>query len=570
MTTPRWEVLPFEYPSAPVVAIALEPGVVWAGGLGGVARFSDSEGWRPPESMIALRCVTALASGNGCVLAGHDSGIARSVDGGKSWAEAEVGSGLSTTAAIILSPQFAEDGVALAGTLGNGVLRTADAGRSWRSSNFGLGEREVMAFAWRSGESVLAGTSSGLFHSPNGGRAWRPVPNTSDISFSALTALPDGGILAAPTLGRPLQVSPDLMECQPIESLPEGIQIWAMETLPDGTTLLGSGNHGLWASANSLQGWTQLWQRDVWSLASDGERVYAGTNDGLASSDDQGRTWAVLPPPPLHYVRWLLPLKHALVLAGVHAGPALRFRSGQLESDDSVSSLVLGVWRAGPSSFIFSSRDGLYLYEAGDVWKRVTDHGGCTWATFLGNDGWAGLASEGCLLRTRDGGRTWETSRSPFGSFRLAALQAFPGVKGDQSFTLMAATYDERTHSVRVWRSDDGEGWTSGADSFTLWPQVATLGEPAVVTIGNVITTRQPAGTWNRATVGGTAFRRVVSDGSALIALAIDGIWRSDDAGNSWRRDDEGLPTNELLDVAHFDGKLHVLLTGGRLLARVT
>ena len=79
--------------------------------------------------------------------------------------------------------------------------------------------------------------------------------------------------------------------------------------------------------------------------------------------------------------------------------------------------------------------------------------------------------------------------RSPFGSFRLAALQAFPGVEGNQSLTLMAATYDERTHSVRVWRTDNGEHWTSGADSFTLWSQVATLGEPAVVTIGNVIST---------------------------------------------------------------------------------
>ena len=37
MTTPRWEVLPFEYPSPPVVAIALETGGVWAGGLGGAA-----------------------------------------------------------------------------------------------------------------------------------------------------------------------------------------------------------------------------------------------------------------------------------------------------------------------------------------------------------------------------------------------------------------------------------------------------------------------------------------------------------------------------------------------------
>jgi hypothetical protein len=173
------------------------------------------------------------------------------------------------------------------------------------------------------------------------------------------------------------------------------------------------------------------------------------------------------------------------------------------------------------------------------------------------------------LLRTRDGGRTWSGSPSPFGTLPLVALQAIPNLEEGRFGYLMAATYDERAHSVKVWRSDDGERWTPGADSYTPWPQVATLGEPAVVTIGSVISTRQPDGTWNQATAGETAFRRVVSDGSTLYALALDALWRSD-IGKSWCRHDEGLPANELLDIAILQGKLHVLLTGGRLLARVT
>ena len=310
--------------------------------------------------MIALRCVTALACENGCLLAGHESGIARSVDGGKSWAEAEVGSGLSTISAIVLSPQFAEDGVALAGTLGNGVLRTVDAGRSWRSSNFGLGEREVMALAWRSDESVVAGTSSGLFHSPNGGRAWRPVPNTSGISFSALTALPDGGILAAPTLGRPLRFSPDLMEGQAVESLPEGIQIWALETLPDGTVLLGSGNDGLWASTNSTQGWTNFGSATsgAWPVMASGY-ARAPTTDWPAAKIE------VEPGPcsrhhPSITFTGCCRLKMLWSWLGFTPGIS-RFPSGQWKSDDSVPSLMLGVWRAGPSSLIFSTGRALSL-----------------------------------------------------------------------------------------------------------------------------------------------------------------------------------------------------------------
>jgi hypothetical protein len=85
-----------------------------------------------------------------------------------------------------------------------------------------------------------------------------------------------------------------------------------------------------------------------------------------------------------------------------------------------------------------------------------------------------------------------------------------------------------------------------------------------------MISTRQPNGTWVQGTVGDASFRRIISDGSALYALALDAIWRSDDLGSSWSRDDDGLPSNEIFDIAIFDGRLHVLLTGGRLLRRLS
>jgi photosystem II stability/assembly factor-like uncharacterized protein len=570
MTTSRWELLPFENMSAPVVAIAPGQGGVWAGGLGGVAWFSDAEGWRPPDSMIAMHSVTALLYKNGGLLAGHESGIARSPDGGKTWAEADIGVSFSTTTNIVLSPQFADDGVALAATFANGVLRTTDAGRSWRPSNFGLDESEVMALAWQTDESVVAGTKSGLFHSPNGGRAWRAVPNTAGISFSSLTWLRDGGLLAAPTLDRPLRLSQDLKDWMPVEALPEGIQVWALTTLPDETILLGSGNHGLWASADSAQSWTQLWDRETWSLASEGDRLFAGTNSGLATSEDCGRTWTLLPPPPIHQLQWLLSLEDKIILAGVHSPRIIHFANGVWGHDDTGASPISGLWKSGENSYVAAAWNGLFLYENGIDWEYVADQGDCTKATYLGDDGWAGVTSDGQLLRTRDGGRTWSGSPSPFGNLPLVALQAIPNLEDRQFGYLMAATYDERVRSVKVWRSDDGENWTPGADSYTPWPQVATLGDPAVVTVGSVISTRQADGTWNQRTAGETAFRRVVFDGSTLYALALDALWRSDDLGKAWTRDDEGLPANELLDIAIFKGKLHVLLTGGRLLARVT
>jgi photosystem II stability/assembly factor-like uncharacterized protein len=581
MTKDQWELLPFEGMASPVSAITTGQGGVWVG-WGGVAWYSDVEGWRPPDATIAVHSITSLAYGNGVLLAGHESGIARSVDGGKTWVEADV-SGASigpverrypTMTDFALSPHFAEDGVALAGSFGNGVFRTTDAGHSWRLSNFGLDEHEVMALAWRTGESVVSGTKAGLFHSPNGGRAWRAVPNTADFSFSTLTWLPDGRLLAAQNEDRPIIFSADLLDLVQVEALPYETTVWgwAATVLPDGAIFLGNGVDGIWASDDSGQSWTQLWDRETWALASDGERLYAGTNSGLATSEDRGRSWTFLPPPPLESFQWLLPLDDELVLAGAHSELIFRSPNGGWARDDTGPSPLHGTWWTGPRSFVYSAWNGLILYEIDKdcEWERVVDQSGCTMATFLGDDGWAGITSDGHLLRTRDGGRTWGGSPSAFGHLPLVALQAIPKLEDGQFGYLMAATYDERSRSVKVWRSDDGEHWTPGADSYTPWPHVATLGEPAVVTVGSVISTRQADGTWNQATAGETSFRRVVFDDSTLYALALDALWRSDDFGKSWSRDDEVLPANELLDIAIFQGKLHVLLTGGRLLARVT
>src|SRR5262245_26593774 len=225
MTFAGWELLSPRDQPAPVLAIELGLDGVWAGGLGGVSWFSARDGWTPPPLSIALHSVTALTRGDGILLAGHESGIARSTDGGKSWHESDSSEDRPTVTDLALSPDFSEDEVGLAATIRNGILRSSDGGRSWKASNFGLGEREAMVLLWLDRNAVLAGTQDGLFHSSNAGRAWLAVPDTNGIAFCALTRFSDGSLLAAPTTGRPLRISSDLSDWQPLESLPHDIQV---------------------------------------------------------------------------------------------------------------------------------------------------------------------------------------------------------------------------------------------------------------------------------------------------------------------------------------------------------
>ncbi len=213
--TSAWTRFPPITPPTPVLAVLAGSGGLWAAGLGGVARYDDERGWDPPVAGLPLRSVSALAAGAGVLLAGGDGGIARSDDGGHSWSRCAVPSGTGAIAAISLSPNVAQDSTALAATLDGGILRSTDTGRTWQRSGFGLPSQEVLAIAWGAGETVVAATAAGLARSPNAGRAWRHCSGTEGTAFTALTALPDGSMLAASDTGQLLRSDGDLTTLDP-------------------------------------------------------------------------------------------------------------------------------------------------------------------------------------------------------------------------------------------------------------------------------------------------------------------------------------------------------------------
>jgi photosystem II stability/assembly factor-like uncharacterized protein len=78
---------------------------------------------------------------------------------------------------LVAAPNFSEEGVLLAGTLGDGVLRSGDRGVSWQAWNFGLLDLGVLGIAispaFALDQTALVATATGIFRTTNGGRAWR-------------------------------------------------------------------------------------------------------------------------------------------------------------------------------------------------------------------------------------------------------------------------------------------------------------------------------------------------------------------------------------------------------------
>ena len=162
--------------------------ICFAARFSGLCRSTDGGGkWQPAFDSLNLQsqfpALTVALSPDfeqdGSVFVGTGSGILRSSDGGETWENAQIPSPLPVITALVVSPNYVQDGILLAATLEDGVLCSSDRGRRWIAWNFGLLDLNTLCLAsspdFANDETLFIGTQSGIFRSTNGGRSWREV-----------------------------------------------------------------------------------------------------------------------------------------------------------------------------------------------------------------------------------------------------------------------------------------------------------------------------------------------------------------------------------------------------------
>jgi photosystem II stability/assembly factor-like uncharacterized protein len=162
-----------------------------------------------PLATLAVALSPDFPSDQG-VYAGVPGGILRSSNGGKSWFIETLRPPPPVVSSLVISPNFAQDGVLLAGTNEDGVFRSADRGRHWSAWNFGLLDLNVLCMVispdFAQDETLLVGTETGIFRSTNGGRAWREMDFPTayapvlSLAMSADYAQRGGALLAGTEL----------------------------------------------------------------------------------------------------------------------------------------------------------------------------------------------------------------------------------------------------------------------------------------------------------------------------------------------------------------------------------
>jgi len=295
--------------------------------------------------------------------------------------------------------------------------------------------------------------------------------------------------------------------------------ISALMVVGNGSIFAAAHNGGLFRSDDDGMTWESIGDDitmpQVYSLGvrelEDGAVLYAGTEPvGLFESRDNGATWAELPaiksvpgherwsfPPPPHDAHtksFLFDLRHPdTFYVTIEQGALLKTEDGgqswrELDEfsrpDDEWYKDVhrLISLPSDPDEIYMLTGIGLYCsQDAGETWQRRTDQsfrigypdqlilspqderlmfmcgaGGnpTTWRKSHRADGW--------VMRTRDGGRSWEEANKGLPVMAKSNIEAFSACCYPGGYELYAGNTDGEIYSS----DDDGETWTRIAEAL--------------------------------------------------------------------------------------------------------
>jgi photosystem II stability/assembly factor-like uncharacterized protein len=171
-----------------------------------------------------------------------------------------------------------------------GVFASKDGGVKWQQMSSGLGGRDVYSLTMTPDDTLLAGTSHGVFRMTNG--MWSEA--------SALVPPPAPVKKTVTKKGAKTVVHPAAKKAEPKGPSPlSSAAVYALTSGSDG--IYAGTSAGVWRSTNGAQGWTQLQVpqlTDGRHLALHGQMVVAASLTGAALSENGGESWTSLMPPP--------------------------------------------------------------------------------------------------------------------------------------------------------------------------------------------------------------------------------------------------------------------------------
>lgn len=587
---------------------------VVVGGADSALRVSADAGlsWRPVGPGKLFEVEQLVGDGQGGLLAAGTEGLLRSADQGEHWEAARLPAGRVAGWPVYDTARH----IWLAPCAQGGLLVSRDGGRSWSLAEGAPMLATVLVSVDADGSVLVAGDDGRLYLSADL-RRWRALEASAGAPVVRFLALgkegtlvfrADGGVarMASGKLGElapigargPASVFHDAARGRIYAGSPTGefwrsdddgkswqrsvvlenIFLTGIQVDPrDGALTVVGGRGTVARSEDGGHSWSivrgNAWTSRLLGVAAsaDGRRLYAvGTGGMLIRSEDRGRKWSIVQDDLKHYVNELAGMADGGLLAAGTDGLLMRSNDAGLHwspvqmtqpTDVSILSLAAGpqgsMLASGPMSSFLRSNDGGRRWQ---VQQPVADAGEGYFRQVLADRAGKTLllvGSPGRVMRSVDGGLSWQRSYVPAGDERIVAAAS----AGEGVFLFLC-------NDGRLFGSvDAGVSWKTLAQ-FGMAPAGLYIDESGrdvwVMAPGRIFVSHDAGQAWDMIeTPAMTPGWMMRTHAGSLLAFGNDGaIMRSADGGQRWNRVPSGVRSSLRKPLESPDG--HSIYVPGR------
>ena len=277
------------YPAHRITAMAYSGSVLFAGYFNGSGSYISIDNGVTWSYVLGYGQINSFATEGANVYAGTFDGLYKYDYPGNSWIRID-----TNWVCTYVSSLWTSGGTILAGTNAGGIYRSLNGGFSWNRSNGGLVSSYILSMKVRNNE-LLAGTyGHGVVSTPVNGLFWQYITNefmgpVNDIEFFDSTIIAGCPFYTFTGGGDGTYISSD-----------HGIN-WEMTNdlytncvLNDSGIIYVGTISGLYVSPDTFVTWipnNPLGNKDVRSVYRFGQKLFAGTCQGIFVSTDNGSSW---------------------------------------------------------------------------------------------------------------------------------------------------------------------------------------------------------------------------------------------------------------------------------------